>query len=494
MSEPDDKQPRRRVPKDPFANLPPMTPLRPKPAPPRRARPEPEPEWEEPARPEPAVSPLVRREQPEEPRRRRRDQDEESFRDGYEEERPRHRKRAPDPEEFVEEAPRRRRRDDVEEEEPPRRRRDEEERDYPDEPRPRRRREAADSPTDKVIKPLLKVVQWIRTLLEISTVLYIAVLIYILVTIEWSAEENVYTAAMLYLPAFGWLWPLAVLAPMSLLFLRFWLLPFHLLCVAGVLGLFMKYGRHEPLTPKGPTVTVVSNNIGENHGKSINAFVQKENPDVIALQDAGGRGRQYAQVYSNYYVAEVSQFVLISKLPIRSAAIVPLGGRSDYADAACFEVVFNGRPLAIYSVHLPTPRRHLEAVKGLGLMAMLFGKAGGHGEIIRADSEKFWADQLKLASALVEHVASDRRQCIIAGDLNAPNHGVVYHLFASKFNDAFQQRGHGYGFSFPGDGRTGPWLRLDHVMSSHRLEPIYARTEEGRPSQHRAVVARFEWQ
>lgn len=512
MSEPDDNRPRRRVPKDPFANPPATPPFRPtppqeptptrtprsaasvrpadpEPVQPARRKPEPEPTPESPSRA------LIRVKQPDQPLR---EPDEEPRRRRFEDEdepRPRHRKRAPDPEE-VEEEPRRKKRDPFEEEDeapPRRRRRDEEERDYPDEPKPRGRRREPESAESKLVRPLVKLLKWVRTLLEVSTVLYVTALIFILVTLEWSGEESVFTAALLYLPPYGWLAPLVLLAPMSLLF-RPWLLPVHLVCVAGVLGLYMKYRHHEPLPGKGTTVTLVTNNIGESRGKSVNPFVQLENPDLIVLQDAGGRGPEYRRVYTNHYMAGISQFLLISKLPIKSAEIVPLRGAESEPVAACFEVDFHGRPLAIYSVHLPTARNHLEAVKGLGIFAMLFGKEGGHGQKVRTDSAKFWANQIGLARALAEHIEQDKRQCVIAGDFNAPNHGVVYRTFISKFTDAFNARGRGYGFSFPGDSRVGPWLRLDQVMSSERLVPIYCRTEEGRRSQHRAVVARFEWQ
>ena len=523
MSEPADKPsqpPRRRVPKDPFAVAPSSPPSRPQPAPAPPTRPTPRaprednpfrraPEPERPAKAAPPSSALVRHEEANEARRRSRDPEDEPPRRRHEEveerprrsrqtddaafneDAPRRRRREPDEEEERERSPRRREPD--EEEEPPRRRR-EEERDYPDKPLSGRRRHREESPADKVVKPLMRVLKWIRTLLDVATAGYIIALVFLLVTLEWNAEEHIYTASLLYLPPAGWLLPLLVLAPMSLLFWRPWLLPFHALCVAAVFGLYMRYGRNEPVTATGPTVTIVSNNIGENRGKSVHPFVERESPDLIVLQDAAGRGPEYRRVYTNHYIAGVGQFLLISKLPIKKAELVPLGTNEQYGVAACFEVNFNSRPLAVYNVHLPTPRRYLEAAKGLGGLAMLFGKSGGYGETLRADSEAFWANQIKLADALVDHIRQDKRECLIAGDFNAPDHGVVYRLFADKFTDSFRARGQGYGFSFPGDYRTGPWMRLDQIHSTGRLRPVYARTEEGRRSQHRAVVARFEWQ
>ncbi|MBI3874997.1 MAG: endonuclease/exonuclease/phosphatase family protein [Verrucomicrobia bacterium] len=342
-----------------------------------------------------------------------------------------------------------------------------------------------------------KLLRWTGRLLAVATVAYALGLLALLAAMEWHGERHWLLSFLLFLPAQGWLLPLVALTPLCLL-VRPRLVFIHLGCAVFVLWLYMGWRISFQREAKGPTVTLVTNNIGQNNRTSLAPFVAAEQPDIIALQEAAGNVAAWQREYTNRFVAMVDQFTLISRFPIKNSGLAPVRADKDWPVAAWFELDCDGKPLVIYSVHLPTPRNQLENVKGLGFLAALVGRDDRYGGKLRGYSRDFWDRQVKVAEELAAHFAKEQRPFLIAGDFNVPDHGAIYHTFAARFTDAFAARGRGYGFTFPGYTRNpltlfGPWLRLDYIWSGESFRPIYCRAEPDRKSQHRAVAARFEW-
>jgi vancomycin resistance protein VanJ len=345
--------------------------------------------------------------------------------------------------------------------------------------------------------PLQRLVRWLQLALRASTFAYLAFLLLLTTLLEWHAERHWLTAFLLYVPQQAWLLPLAFLVPFALLLdprLCLW----QLGGAVFLLVIFMDYEWSWPAAAKGRIITLVTNNIGEAKKYSAIPFIQAEQADIIVLQEASYRGSEYAVRLTNYFAAEQGQFVILSRWPVKNSGNVPVRAEGDAPLAAWFELDCEGRTLVVYGVHLLTPRAQLESLRGIGFLAALAGREGRHGSKLRTFNQNFWDNQMDLARKLAAEIEKEQRPFLIAGDFNAPNHGVVYHLFASKFNDAFESAGRGYGFTFPGASRNpltlfGPWLRLDHVFASQALRPVYCRAESNRASQHRAVAARFEW-
>lgn len=94
--------------------------------------------------------------------------------------------------------------------------------------------------------------------------------------------------------------------------------------------------------------------------------------------------------------------------------------------AAWFEVDWKGTRIVVDTVHLPTPRKHLEAMNGIGWLSVLLGKPGGHGALGDAENEAVWKAQMAMAEDLSTVLLSQRRPFIVAGDFNTPDHGVIY--------------------------------------------------------------------
>ncbi|MEN9575776.1 MAG: hypothetical protein RL514_3631 [Verrucomicrobiota bacterium] len=370
--------------------------------------------------------------------------------------------------------------------------------DNPDEPQsaplPGRAREhgVAHRQDVSVVQRLLTFTRFTLTAL---TVLYCVALLAILYGLEFHAEEYQFLSTGMYLPPWGWLLPLALLAPPSMLFYARLLLP-QALCVPIVLFAFMDLRWHNWPVAVNPTIKIVTNNIGQAKETGFKDFADLQKADIIALQDADAtRGATFAALYPDRYIAGKDQFILISKFPIRAADTLPWPDPAEarHRVAAWFEVEAHGQPLLIFMVHMPTPRDQLVAMKGLGAVSALFGREGGHGGKVREENQAFFQHQMKLAQEIVSVTRTAKVPFIVCGDFNVPTHGTIYRLYRDNWIEAFNQCGQGVGATFPGDAPIPPWLRLDNVYCGKTgLRPIHAEAEAFRKSQHLSLAATFE--
>ena len=377
-------------------------------------------------------------------------------------------------------------------------------RDYPPDPtedppfggKAARPRESVPSPSpgQNLLHELLT---WTRWLLTALTVVYCAAFLILLYAIEFHAEDYPFLSTAMYVPPWAWLLPLVPLAFFSLIFYARLLIP-QVVCVPIMIFGFMDLHWHDWPGAGKASFRVVTNNVGQNHGKTFKAFADMQKADIIALQDAdaGARGPEIAREFPDRFVAGRNQFILISKFPIRAADVLPMPDPADPRGmlAAWFEVDCHGQSLLVFVVHMPTPREQLNAMKGLGALSALMGKEGGHGSKLRAQNEAFFKNQVALGRQMVEYTRQAKVPFIVCGDFNVPTHGMTYHLYRDNWTEAFNERGQGIGATFPGDAHLPAWLRLDNIYCSKTgLRPTHAEVEEERQSQHRCMAATFEF-
>jgi endonuclease/exonuclease/phosphatase (EEP) superfamily protein YafD len=338
-------------------------------------------------------------------------------------------------------------------------------------------------------------VAWIRRKLRWLTLAYVAVLVVTLLALDWWGERNWLLSIFLYAPAQLLLAPLLVLSPLCAIF-RPRMLLWHAAAAAVLLFGYMTFRWSTFPQPSASTVTAVTFNFGDSNRSQFHQFLEKERPDIIVLQDARGQGASLAQRIPGMQVSELGRMVLLSRFPIQKGALIEGAKVGDVPIAARWEVLIGERVVAIYSVHLPTPRRELS--RFLGKRRFLDGLIG-HGDRQVAFGEyREWINaRIELARKLARVFAEEQRPMIVGGDFNTPDHGYIYHLFARQMTDAFAAAGRGWGLTFPGSTRNpvsfhGPWLRIDYFFAGRGWKVSECRPEPGFRSQHKAVLARFE--
>jgi endonuclease/exonuclease/phosphatase family metal-dependent hydrolase len=299
-------------------------------------------------------------------------------------------------------------------------------------------------------------------------------------------------AILLYLPQRLFLLPLLVLTPAALM-AEVSLGAYAML--AGSLIIFLWHIPFYPGMRSGPgrvEMKLITNNYAENHGLRIQPFIDAEDPDFVALEDAAGRGPVFQRSYPGRTVVSVGQFVFISKAPVKSMKSLAWPTWLGKPVAAVFEVPWQGEDLDIYAVHLPTPRRDFAKLRGLGLLRELAGRNRQ-----RSDNMSFgeaMTARVQLARDLAGVLAREQRPFVAAGDFNMPPNGGVYRIVSWGLADCFAQAGRGFGFTFPCDTANpltlgGPWLRIDYILGGPGWHAEQCGVEPGRRSKHRAVVA-----
>lgn len=320
--------------------------------------------------------------------------------------------------------------------------------------------------------------------------------------------HNPASAFLLFLPAWLWSIPVWMALPLALLLdpkkSGILTLGVGLLYLGPLLG--WQGGGESPkaLDASAEALRVMSYNRGQAQGTSLQPFKMELQPDVLALQDAGRRITAYknADGYQEFpHVDGVGEFVLLSKHPILRKDLLVYVQNGDtsrkVAVAARFEIEMATRRVAIFSVHLPTPRPMLQSERWGGFLWGVLGVPGTAWAKKRHSRQAYWDGKLSLATQLAETIQKETLPCIVVGDFNTPAMGTVYRTFAGSLQDGHRVAGSGYGYTFPGVTRNPaafqqPWLRLDYIFADRRHWKVVSQvTEPNRGSQHRAVFAQF---
>ncbi|MDF1852665.1 MAG: endonuclease/exonuclease/phosphatase family protein [Verrucomicrobiales bacterium] len=250
----------------------------------------------------------------------------------------------------------------------------------------------------------------------------------------------------------------------------------------------------------GESITVLTYNRGQHMGQSLQPFKNLTHPDIIALQEAPGRASRYlgAEGYEAFVETEsIGEFTVLSKYPILSSELINLpSGPQILPTAARFEIDFEGQRIALYVVHVVSPRDVLFYYRRGAFLYGILGLPGTSWGKKKEQNQVVWDQRIQEARELRDLIEKDPLPSLLVGDLNAPSGGAIHRIFRKTLTDAHRENGSGFGYTFPGVTRNplsrgGPWMRIDYLFCDDDWEPVWCLTEKERKSQHRAVTAQF---
>ena len=332
-------------------------------------------------------------------------------------------------------------------------------------------------------------------MLALAAVAYPALLACLLLLLEWKAESFWFLTVLLFAPPQIFVLPALGLAVPCVLF-RQWRLCIPLGTTFLLVLLYMHPRLHgAPSHDRDPSeLTLITHNIGQGNRQQFAGFLESEKPDIILLQDARGRSAEFQRRFPDFYVSARGQFVCLSRYLIQQGRELDSPNWHGQPVMAHYEISFHGKPIALYSVHFPTPRAQLSRFLGARTAIAMFGNEELPGG--KATLHEWNTARVELYEAASKIFAAEPLPFLVAGDFNMPDHGELYHNFCSTITDTFATSGSGCGFTFPGGmgrvaGLLGPWLRIDYAFAGHGVQPIACHPESGILSQHRAVSMRF---
>jgi vancomycin resistance protein VanJ len=324
--------------------------------------------------------------------------------------------------------------------------------------------------------------------------IYLLFVLFAWVAMDWWAEYFLAAWVLLFAPPWVLVLPILLFAFLAWRRKRWRMLAGYTAAAVLLLFGFARFRFNFGSAPEA-AFTVITHNIGQGNRLSFERYFGGDAPDVVLLQDARGRQPAYERIYPHAQVRGVGQFLLITPHPIEAAAPVSGVQWRGSPVAARYVINYKGQSVALYNVHLPTPRRQLSgAFSPRVVLEMVRLSEAPLGEY---PSYRAWLEaRVKMARELAAVFAEEKLPFLVGGDFNTPDRGVVYRTFAGPLQDAHADAGLGWGYTFPnGEGRLiryfGPWLRLDYVFAGKGWTPVDSRVGPDRKSQHRPVLARF---
>lgn len=261
-------------------------------------------------------------------------------------------------------------------------------------------------------------------------------------------------------------------------------------------------------TAQGPVVRVAFVNRGDQDFAKWDQWIQKQAPDLIGLTDLKGREAQSLAVGQPAvaglpYLMRIGEHALASRYPFKGTQVirpdVSAGGTAkiQYLPAARFEVDAPGGPVAVYVVHVRSPRDALSKYRSIRMWNWtLFGVPAHVSPSITIGH--YWREQKHVIDGLLKRIEAESIPTIVLGDWNLPDSGPRYRCLTRMLEDAHRVAGHGPGYTFPGDvshwaALSRPWMRIDYILTNQghwetRDCQVQSQEEAGR-SQHRALMA-----
>lgn len=205
--------------------------------------------------------------------------------------------------------------------------------------------------------------------------------------------------------------------------------------------------------------------MGRNHNvDAVAAVISSEQPDVLFVQEIDEREtailiKLLNNIYDGapvFYFADEHYGLILSRFKVISRL-----KKGDYSQAA--EIEFPENSVRVWNVHLQ--------------------KSFGNTD-----------QQYKMTDQLAEQIAAVGSPAIVAGDFNATVVNYPYKRIGQQLENAFENAGSGFGFTFPSRARRmgviAPFMRIDHIFYSRHfnVRQSYVVGDSG-DSDHFPVVA-----
>ena len=294
----------------------------------------------------------------------------------------------------------------------------------------------------------------------------------LLVSARLAGTEDVGAVVLLALIA-PYVYALAVVASAAAASARRWALAgvAALCAVLGMAWSLPEFAAAQPIppaanAPSAPRLRVLTQNlrVGNSHVAALADVVRRVAPDVLVLVEL-----------SEGNLDELARTAIFERYPYRIAD--PRGG---------------GYGIGLFS-RFPIHGEAVTAQNGLRIAEAVVDVAGRSVRVIGAHvlgARWVGGEAMRRQTGLLaDHVRASSEAVVVAGDLNCGwNHAAFRDLLRTGLTDAAVDLGRGYVGTWPTFGPLPSIVRVDHLLVSASVIPLWVSTWKLRGSDHRGVA------
>jgi endonuclease/exonuclease/phosphatase (EEP) superfamily protein YafD len=236
---------------------------------------------------------------------------------------------------------------------------------------------------------------------------------------------------------------------------------------------------------------------GEVAAQYLPGVIRDLRADVVDVQECGDRLAAILAAQPGMHTARYANLCLLSRWPLSAPDSMPRAafarvselGYGGTALVVRFRVANPARAFDFVMLHLETPRKGIE--KLMGGADGFIPDGGGVPTLGDVEGERINARIRRMESERASVWASrfvDSVPVIVAGDFNMPVESSIFRQFWTRFDDAFEAAGLGFGYTKTENRYIH--ARIDHVLYAptwFRASGAWVGPEVG--SDHRPVIA-----
>ena len=220
------------------------------------------------------------------------------------------------------------------------------------------------------------------------------------------------------------------------------------------------------------------NNIQE----TFSSFLEKENPDVLFLQEYNKEMKidfpEFPYNYIHFRGKNILGHAIFSKYPLINTYSFDF--EDSYNNALSADLVKDTDTLRVYNLHL----------QSLSIKPRVSYLQELNNEVLRKRISTLFIKQQEQVELIVEHKNNSRYPVIISGDFNNTPFSYTYRKLSESMNDAFVEAGNGIGTTFLFEYYP---MRIDYILASKELQILSFSTINKTFSDHYPISATIAW-
>jgi vancomycin resistance protein VanJ len=224
--------------------------------------------------------------------------------------------------------------------------------------------------------------------------------------------------------------------------------------------------------------------------ESVLREITSLSPDVIAFQEAVGEAALLPRYFPGWQILREGEYLIGSRYPLHRVGLCDTGVFPHHPSALSVRIDAPQGSFVLHDLHLTTPR--------YGFLKLTVHSVfdGSGPRYVDRYTERRQLEALRASDYVNQtEVKGDNGQVLptlIAGDFNTPSISCLYEAAWSRFANAFDAVGFGFGYTAPCTNHRHwlddvPWVRIDHILADRNWTVSACGIGHSKGSDHRLI-------